>query len=311
MKVFEGFDQLPLFKNAVLTVGSFDGVHKAHKYIIDFVKNIAKKEDGETIVLTFEPHPRIVLNNDLSNFKLLTSIDEKINLLENCGVENLIIANFSADFSQLEPEDYIQKILINTLKINHIVIGYNHHFGKNRKGNFDTLQNFSKLMNFAVTQIPKQLIDDENISSTNIRAALQDGNISIANEMLQHKYFIKGKIIHGNKLGRQIGFPTANIQIENTYKLIPQNGVYAVILKLNDTVLHGMMNIGFKPTFGTNDLSVEVHIFDFAKDIYNETLEIFFIDKIRAEQKFESKDALINQLKIDEQTTRSILKNNI
>jgi len=307
MKVFQGFEQLPRFKNTVLTVGAFDGVHKAHKYIIDFVKNIAKQENGETVLLTFEPHPRIVLNNEISDFKLLTNIEEKIKLLENCGVENLIIANFSSDFSQLEPADYIQNILIKTLGLKHIVIGYNHHFGKDRKGNFDTLFTSSAQNHFKVSQIPKQLIEAENISSTNIRAALQQGNIRLANEMLAHDYFIQGEVIHGNKLGRTIGFPTANIHIKDHYKLIPKNGVYAVQIIIENRILNGMMNIGYKPTFGENKLSLEVHIFDFNENIYHQNIEIRFIENIRNEQKFQSKEELIHQLNKDEQLIRSIL----
>jgi riboflavin kinase/FMN adenylyltransferase len=281
-------------------LGTFDGVHLGHQSILEKLKKATHNADYESVVLTFFPHPRMVLNQDLS-IKLLNTINEKSELLENFGVDSLIIHPFDATFSKLSAEEFVKTILIEKLNIHKIIIGYDHRFGSNRSANIDDLINFGLKYHFEVEQISAKEIDAISISSTKIRKALLEGNVKIANEYLGYRYYFSGNIVEGKKNGRAIDYPTANILIAENYKLIPKNGVYIVSSEIENKRYYGMMNIGKNPTFGENEQTIEVHFFNFDGDIYGNKIKISVIEFIRNEQKFESLQALKQQLDKDKQ----------
>lgn len=307
MKVHYNIDEIPVIKNAIVSQGTFDGVHMAHKKIIERLKQIASIKNGETVIITFEPHPRIVLLPLDHGLQLLSTLNEKINLLEKAGVDHLIILPFTKEFSRLSSEQFIRNILVNKIKTNTLVIGYDHRFGKNREGSFEHLKNSASLYEFEVEEIPEQDIDDIAVSSTKIRQALLNNDIQTAQKYLGNSYSLEGKVIKGKQLGRTIGYPTANIEVENSYKLIPQDGVYAVWVWYNKARFGGMLNIGNNPTIQDKGRSIEVNIFDFEKEIYTENLKIEFVSKLRNEEKFDGLNALKNQLHKDKQNTLEIL----
>lgn len=282
----------------MLTIGTFDGVHIGHKKIIDRLTSSALAEGLQSVVLTFFPHPRMVLQQN-SEIKLLNTIEEKQQLLEQIGLDTLIIHPFDKTFSELSAEEFVKNILIEKLNIKKIIIGYDHRFGKNRSAGIEDLVIFGAKYSFEVEQIPAQEIEEVSVSSTKIRKALDDGNITLANSYLGYNYFFNASVIEGKKLGRTIGFPTANLKVSETYKLIPKIGVYVVEGVVEGQKLKGMMNIGFRPTVDGTSLSIEVHFFDFSENIYGKYLQISVIEKIRDEQKFESVEALKNQLDQD------------
>lgn len=299
MKVFQDLNNLPKFQNAVITVGTFDGVHKGHQQIISKLNSLAKKHDGESILITFHPHPRFVLNPNDTSLKLINTLEEKISLLEMYGIDNLVVVPFTKAFSNLSAEEYVTDFLIKNFNPKVIAIGYDHHFGKGRTGNIELLKTYQKDYNFEIEKIEKEELEDITISSTKIRKALADGDVALAKDLMNHHYFIEGKVISGKQLGRTIGFPTANIEIAAPYKLIPKEGVYAVEVIIANETFKGMLNIGHKPTFTENQLSTEVHIFDFDQDIYEETIQVKFISFLREEQKFDNLEALKAQLSLD------------
>ncbi len=307
MKVHYNIDEIPAIKNAIVSQGTFDGVHMAHKKIIERLKQIASIKNGESVIITFEPHPRIVLLPLDHGLQLLSTLNEKINLLEKAGIDHLIILPFTKEFSRLSSEQFIRNILVNKIKTNTLVIGYDHRFGKNREGSFEHLKNSASLYEFEVEEIPKQDIDEIAVSSTKIRQALLNNDIQTAQKYLGNSYSLEGKVIKGNQLGRTIGYPTANIEVENSYKLIPQDGVYAVWVWYNKARFGGMLNIGNNPTIKDKGRSIEVNIFDFEKEIYTENLKIEFVSKLRNEEKFDGLDALKNQLHLDKQNALAIL----
>lgn len=309
MNVFKDLHNLPKFRNAVITVGTFDGVHKGHQQIISKLNALAKKHNGESVLITFHPHPRFVLNPNDTSLKLINTLEEKISLLEHYGIDNLVVVPFTKAFSELSAEEYVTDFLLKNFNPKVITIGYDHHFGKGRKGNIDLLKMYQSEFDFEIERIEKEELDDITISSTKIRKALELGDVSLAFELMDHPYFITGKVVSGKQLGRTLGFPTANIEIAIPYKLIPKEGVYAVEVLIKNKSYKGMLNIGHKPTFNENQLSTEVHIFDFNEDIYNETISVNFISFLRAETKFESLEDLKAQLKIDETKAREILLN--
>ena len=298
MQVSQSINAFSPSKKTIVTLGTFDGVHLGHKSILN--KLIEATENGlyESVVLTFYPHPRLILQQEHS-LQLLNSMDEKIMLLEKSGIDHLIIHPFDMKFSKLTAEDFVTKILVKKLNIYKIIIGYDHRFGSNRSANIDDLLKFGILYNFEVAQISAREIDDISVSSTKIRKALLDGDIKTANNYLGYKYSFNGKVIAGKKNGRVIGYPTANIQIEENYKLIPKNGVYIVSSEINETLFYGMMNIGTNPTLGENEQTIEIHFFKFNSDIYAQKIKISVVDYIREEQKFESLEALKEQLDKD------------
>jgi len=307
MQVHFDINTLPEIKNAIVSQGTFDGVHLAHKKIIERLKQIASIKDGETVLITFEPHPRMVLFPDDHGLQLLSTLNEKIHLLEKAGIDHLIILPFTKEFSRQTSEQFIRTILVNKIKTNTLVIGYDHRFGKNREGSFEHLKESSSLYGFEVEEIPEQDIDDIAVSSTKIRSALLNNDIQTAQKYLGNSYSLEGKVVKGKQLGRTIGYPTANIQVENTFKLIPQDGVYAVWVWYNKARFGGMLNIGNNPTIADKGRSIEVNIFDFEKEIYTEMLKIEFVNKLRNEEKFNGLDALKAQLYLDKQNALAIL----
>ena len=307
MKIFDDVNNIPPFKNAVLTIGTFDGVHKGHQKIIAQLINEAKKIDGETVIITFYPHPRQVIKPD-SKIEFLNDIKEKAALLEAAGVDNLVVINFNDSFASLTAEEYINEFLIKTFHHKKIVIGYDHRFGKGRTGDYTLLEQAGAKNGFEVIELSAQLLDQITISSTKIRNALYEGDISLTNNLLGYIFSFSGKVVEGNKLGRTIGFPTANIVLDNEEKLIPLNGVYAVQVIVNQLIYNGMMNIGFRPTVDGKKRTIEVNIFDFDKDIYGETIVVKLLHYIRAEVKFNGVDALKEQLNNDRISVKEVLK---
>lgn len=285
-------------KKNIITIGTFDGVHLGHKSILEKMKNATQNNQYESLVLTFFPHPRMVLQQD-SSIKLLNTIDEKATLLEKFGIDNLIIHPFDEAFSNLSAEEFVKDILVDKLNIHKIIIGHDHRFGKNRTADINDLIAFGKKYSFEVEQINAHEIDEIAISSTKIRKALIEGNIKLANQYLGYSYYISGKVVEGKKIGRTIGYPTANIQINENYKLLPKNGVYVVSSEIDNVLYFGMMNIGKNPTIGENDQSIEVHFFNLNEDIYNKNLQILILEHIREEQKFNSLSELQAQLDKD------------
>jgi len=296
-------------RNPVVTIGTFDGVHKGHQVVISRLQEFARKYSGETVIFTFYPHPRLVTSPEETNLRLLTTLEEKIKLFERLGIDHLIIYPFTHEFSQLSYTEFVKTILVDQIKTYCLVVGYDHKFGKNREGGFEYLQKCAKKYNFKVEKLDALSLDNTNVSSTKIRLALEEGKIKKANRYLGYQYTLHGSVVEGRRLGRRIGFPTANIEASDPHKLIPGYGVYAVRIMLNDKNYRGMLNIGTRPTFNQNadNRSIEVHIFDFEGDIYNAEITMIFVDKIRNEQKFEGADALAEQLKKDKQSALRLL----
>jgi riboflavin kinase / FMN adenylyltransferase len=302
VKVYNSIEEFKITSKTVVTIGTFDGVHTGHKVIIEQLKNIAKKNDADSVILTFFPHPRMVLYPDDNELRLLNTIDERIHMLKEAGIDHLIIHPFSKEFSRLSSTEFVRDILVNQLNVSTLVIGYDHHFGRNREGSFDHLLELSPLYGFEVEEIPAQEIQQVNVSSTKVRFSLLNGEIHAANQFLGYNYFIKGIVVDGEKIGRTIGFPTANIKINEWYKLIPAKGVYAVKIKLDRKTFDGMLNIGTRPTLNkSNDETIEVNIFNFEEEIYNKEIEIEFFERIRDEEKFKEISSLKKQLEIDKQ----------
>ncbi|MGL5112180.1 MAG: bifunctional riboflavin kinase/FAD synthetase [Flavobacterium sp.] len=306
MKIFHSISEFVATKKTILTLGTFDGVHLGHKTILNNVTKSTLHGTYESVVLTFFPHPRMVLQGQ-TGLKLLNTIDEKKEILEQLGIENLIIHPFDTAFSKLTAEEFVRDILVKRLKIHKIIIGYDHRFGSNRTADIHDLIAFGKTYDFEVAQISAQEINAISVSSTKIRNAITTGNIDLANRYLEYPYSLFGKVKKGKQLGRTIGFPTANIRIEETYKLIPQNGVYVVQSILNNIVVFGMMNIGFNPTVGGDTQSIEVHFLDFEGDLYDNALKITILHRLRDEEKFENIEALKKQLAKDEKNSRLYL----
>jgi riboflavin kinase/FMN adenylyltransferase len=290
----------------VLTIGTFDGVHLGHAKIIERLRKKAIEVDGESIIITFDPHPRFVVAPNSTPIELLSTSQEKIKALQALHVDNVVIVPFTKAFSDISAEAYIRDFIVSNFHPHTIIIGYDHHFGKNRQGNYQLLESVKATYGFQLEEIPVQEIEHIAVSSTKIRAALHIGDIKKANELAGKYYTLEGVVIHGEKRGRLIGFPTANVHVGDAHKLIPANGVYAVKAYLKETAYKAMLNIGVRPTVSSsNHRSIEVNIIDFDQDIYDETLRIEFVDKLRDERKFNSIDELIAQLTIDKQDALS------
>jgi len=292
MNVYNNITELPAFKKAVITIGTFDGLHDGHRKIISQLKEVAQSINGTTVVITFFPHPRHVLSNTENKVFILNTLEEKIALLQAEGIENLVIVPFTNEFSSMDAEAYISDFLVNSFHPHTIIIGYDHRFGKNRTGNFELLKKGEKKYGYEVVEITAQQLNDIAISSTKIRQKLSEGDIIAANSLLGYAYFFSGKVVKGDQLGRTIGFPTANLEIAEQEKLIPGNGVYAVDVMIKDIKLKGMMNIGFRPTVGGIVRKIEVNIFDFNEDIYEQNITVFLKTKLRDERKFNGLDEL-------------------
>lgn len=293
--------------HTVLTIGTFDGVHIGHQKIIKRLVEISEIKNLTPSLLTFFPHPRMVLQKD-ANIKLINTIDEKKDILKQFGISNLVIKEFTKEFSRLTAEDFVKNILVDHLKAKHIIIGYDHHFGRNRNANIEDLKQFGKDFDFEVEEISKQDINDVAVSSTKIRAALQEGNIKIANTYLGYNFMLTGKVIDGKKLGQTINYPTANLHIDETYKLIPKHGVYIVKSIIDNNTVYGMMNIGHNPTVNGKHQTIETHFFDFNKDLYGQNLKIELLQRLRNEQKFSSVEELQSQLHIDKNNALEFIK---
>jgi riboflavin kinase/FMN adenylyltransferase len=307
LKVSHSISSFNATKKTIITLGTFDGVHLGHQAILK--KLMTASEDGkyESLVLTFYPHPRMVLNKE-GAMHLLNTIEEKTILLEKFGIDNLIVHPFDEKFSKLSAEAFVKNILVDQLNIHKIIIGYDHRFGENRSANITDLIHFGKQYNFEVAQINAEEINEITVSSTKIRTALLDGAIELANQYLGYDYFFSGKVIKGKQLGRTIGFPTANIVLLETYKLIPKNGVYIVYSTLNNNRVYGMMNIGYNPTVGENNKTIEVHFFDSNEDLYDKIITVAFLKFIRTEEKFDSIDALKIQLNKDQEFSKNYIE---
>ena len=308
LKIYQSLNEFKPSKKTIVTLGTFDGVHLGHNAILDTICNIAKQENLESVLLTFFPHPRLIISND-SEIKMLNTMAEKSILLEQKGVQNFIIHPFDKLFSELSPREFVEKVLIKQLNIQKIIIGYDHKFGKNRAADFNDLIAFGREFDFEVEEIPAKQVDEVSVSSTKIRNSLLEGKISLANAYLGYSYMLSGNVVKGNKLGRTIGFPTANIQISENYKLIPKNGAYIVTAIVNNKTVFGMLNIGIKPTLGENLMSIEVHLLDFSEDIYGQKMQVNVVERLRGEHKFESLEALKSQLEIDKKNTIQYFQN--
>ena len=287
MLVHRDINNLPRFKNAVITIGTFDGVHTGHLQILKQLKQEAKEINGESVIITFDPHPRMVLS-DKSQIQLLNTLEEKIELLEKQEVDHLVVVAFTKEFSEQSAEKYIQDFLVQKFHPHTIIIGYDHHFGNERKGNYKLLEAYADEFNYTVKEIPEHVLNHVTISSTRIREALLSSDIETANKYLGYDYFFEGLVIDGNKLGRTLGYPTANLNLNGANKLIPGNGIYAVQVAIGNepTPLKGMMSIGIRPTLANSERTIEVNIFDFDKDIYGQTIRVYVKKYLREEKKF-------------------------
>jgi riboflavin kinase / FMN adenylyltransferase len=321
MQVHRDINNLPDFKNAVITIGTFDGVHSGHLQIITQVKKEAENNNGDSVIITFDPHPRMVIhskNTEQKNIQLLNTLSEKIELLAKQKIDHLVIVPFTDAFSNQNAGDYISQFLVSNFHPKTIIIGYDHRFGKNRSGDYKMLENLEEEFNYKVKEIPVHILDHITISSTRIRNALNTGQVTIANECLGYDYFFEGQVIEGNKLGRTIGFPTANLEIKDQNKLIPADGIYVVGVSVGkentkedsfipESFHEGMMSIGIRPTIGDNKRMIEVNIFDFNANIYGRVLRVYVKYFLRKEEKFNNLEELKNQILIDEINSRKLL----
>lgn len=306
MKIFKNFDEIKDIPHPVLTIGTFDGVHIGHQKIINRLNEVAKKQGGESVVFTFFPHPRMVLFPDSHNLKLIQTQQEKLDKLERMGLQNIIIHPFTKAFSRIPAQQFVRDYLVNKLKVKTIIIGYDHHFGKNREGNIQLLKELSSIYEYDVIEISAEEIDEVNISSTKIRNAIQKGDIHLADTYLGEYFELNGIVIEGEKLGRKLGFPTANIDLESEIKLVPKDGVYATKVKTPDGTYHfGLLSIGKRPTVtDSGDTSIEVYLLDFEGDLYGKRLTVELLRRIRNDEKFDSLDTLKIKMQTDEKILR-------
>lgn len=308
MKIYNNFDDYQKVANAIVTIGTFDGVHLGHQTILKDMVRVAKEIKGESVVVTFYPHPRQVLRIDDGNLRFITTQEEKIRLLENIGIDNLIIVNFTEEFSRLSSESFITDYVIKNISPVKIVVGYDHHFGNNREGDFNLLNDLGERYDIEVQRIPAKDVENIAVSSTKIRHSLQQGDVCYANRLLGYQYAYFGKVVDGAKIGRELGYPTANVYVDREYRLIESPGVYATYIEIDKIIYKSMTYIGNKPTLNKDEKeSVEVHIFDFNDDIYGKHVKIRFVKKIREEQKFKDLETLKHQIQIDEKEIRELL----
>ncbi|WP_333862365.1 bifunctional riboflavin kinase/FAD synthetase [Sphingobacterium sp.] len=323
MKIYRSLDDFSPVENAVVTIGTFDGVHIGHQKILAHLKEAAQKINGETILLTFFPHPRLIINPDDDSLRLINDIEEKVSQLSKVGIDHLIIIPFSRDFSNQTPEEYISNVLVGKLGTKKIVIGYDHHFGKDRKGSMGDLEQFASIFDYSVDEIPEQDINDIAVSSTRVREALIKGDIKTANLYLGYPFELTGTVIRGDQIGRTIGFPTANLQVHEPHKLIPAYGIYAVEVYIYNhiqnittgeyreespvSIAKGMGYIGTRPTVDGMNRAIEISLFDFDQDIYGKTLRVKFLHFIRHDERFDSLEEMKAQIKADEVEIRNLI----
>ncbi|MBG9376000.1 bifunctional riboflavin kinase/FAD synthetase [Panacibacter sp. DH6] len=305
MQVHTNINQLPIFRNAVITIGTFDGVHTGHQQIIAQLKREADAINGETVIITFHPHPRKVVAH--KEVFILNTLEEKTELLRQRGIDHLVVVPFDESFAQQTATEYIEHFLWQKLHPHTVIIGYDHRFGKNRQGDYHLLEDYGKQLGFIVKEIPEHVLNDITVSSTKIREALLNSDVATANNYLGYDYFFEGLVVEGNKLGRTLGYPTANLQVGHAEKLVPGNGVYAVIAVAGQSSYKGMMNIGVRPTVDGKKRVIEVNIFDFNHDIYGSNLRVYIKYYLRGEVKFNGLDELKNQLALDRMSALKVL----
>lgn len=307
MKILRNRSSFPKTANVIVTVGTFDGVHLGHQQIMKQLVEEAKQTQGASAVITFHPHPRTILHLDNKDLRFINTQQEKIKLFEKLGIDYLLIIPFTKEFAKLSSKEFVQQILVQELHVKKLIIGHDHHFGKDRMGNINDLLALGKKLEFEVEEIGVQTIEGISISSTKIRHLLLEGDVSLANQFLGYQYMLSGKVVTGTRIGTKLGFPTANILVDDPAKLIPAHGVYVVKAMYNGKTYNGMMNIGFRPTFKSEEKTVEIHLFDFSKDIYGEHLEVQCIERIRDEKKFDSPEQLREQIIQDKEISLKIL----
>jgi len=305
VKIYTDLSNYKSNKNAFVTIGTFDGVHLGHQKVLRNLIKSAAKESATAILLTFFPHPRMVLQKD-AKIKLINTIKERVALVKKTGLNTLVVYKFTEEFAEKTALHFVKNTLVNKLNILNLIIGYDHHFGKNREGNFKQLEDYGYAYNFKVSKIEQQTINDITISSTKIRKAIEKGEIKKANRYLGYHFMLTGEVVKGKNLGKKIGFPTANLHIKETYKLIPKTGAYVIKSEIENKTVYGMMNIGYRPTVSGKYQTIEVHFFNFNKNLYGKNIQIDILDFLRDEQKFESIEALKNQLQKDKQKSQKI-----
>lgn len=307
MNVYNSIDNFPGTANAVVTIGTFDGVHIGHQQIIRNLRKLAAETNGETVLLTFFPHPRMVLQPDDNDLKLITTMVEREELLRSFGIDHLIIQPFNKEFSRISATEFVRDQLMQKIGMKTLVIGYDHHFGRNREGSYKDLEEMSPVYGFRLEEINEQVINHVAVSSTKVRKALLDGDISAANQLLGHRFSMRGKVIEGDKIGRTIGYPTANLEIQEGYKLIPAIGIYAVQIRIGKVIKNGMLYIGYRPVLGGNKLRIEVNIFDFDEDIYGQEIQVIFVSRIRGDMNFKDLQGLKEKLNEDKVLATKLL----
>lgn len=309
MQVHTALNQLPAFKKAIITIGTFDGVHNGHKQVLHALKSTAQSVGGESVLITFDPHPRKVVSSAILGIRLLNTLEEKKRLLEKEGIDHLVIVPFTEKFANLSATEYIEEFLVAHFHPHTIIMGHDHQFGRNRQGNYALLASKAEQFGYLLKEIPKQVVEDITISSTKIREHLSRAAIASANQLLGYPFFFSGRVVHGNKIGRTLGYPTANLKIEDPEKIVPGNGIYAVYARPegSDHLFKGMMSIGFRPTVDGKSRVIEVNIFEFDREIYDELLEVHMVAYLREEKKYESLQGLIEQLGKDKQNSLQVL----
>jgi riboflavin kinase/FMN adenylyltransferase len=309
MQVHYDIENLPVFRNAIITIGTFDGVHMGHRQVIDKLKAEAKAIDGETVIITFHPHPRKVVSSTILGIRLINTLDEKIELLRQLNIDHLVVVPFTDAFANQPAEDYVENFLIDKFHPHTLIIGYDHRFGRDRLGDYRLLEKDAVKYNYQLKEIPKHILENISISSTNIREAILHSDIGTADKLLGYEFFFSGIVVHGNKLGRKLGYPTANLKVTDEEKIVPGNGIYAVYAHPEGSPerLKGMMSIGFRPTVDGKKRVIEVNIFDFDNEIYDQTLKVFVKKYLREEIKFDGLEALVKQMDQDKIDSLKIL----
>lgn len=309
MKVHRDIDNLPVFRNAVVTIGTFDGVHMGHRQILDKLKEEAIAINGETVIITFHPHPRKVISSTILGIRLINTLDERLQLLEQHGIDHVVIVPFTDAFANQPAEDYVKNFLVNRFHPHTVIIGYDHRFGRDRLGDYKLLEKKAFEYNYHLKEIPKHILDNISISSTNIREAILHNDTETANLLLGYEFFFSGVVVHGDKIGRTLGYPTANLKMQDEEKITPGNGIYAVYASLpgNNKRLKGMMSIGFRPTVDGRRRVIEVNLFDFSEEIYDQTLTVYVKKYLREEVKFEGLEALVRQIDQDKINSLAVL----
>ena len=306
MQVHRSIAQLPAFRNAVVTIGTFDGVHRGHQKIIEALKTEAKRVDGETVIITFHPHPRKIVRPQ-EHLQLINTLEEKTGLLQKAGVDHLVVVPFTTDFAELSADEYIEKFLVENFKPASIIIGYDHHFGKGRQGNYQLLEQKASQFHYHLVEIPQHVLNEITISSTKIRKAILASEIKVANQLLGYPFYFEGLVVNGDQLGRTLGYPTANLQSTDDDKIRLGHGVYAVYASVVGQTYKGMMSIGTRPTLEKSEEKVEVNIFDFSEKIYGKKLVVTVVKFLRGQEKYSSLEEMVQQLHRDKETSLSVL----